>query len=525
MKKLKYFIVSLVVLIIAGGCNEDILDKNYKDQLSPENFYNNTREAKMGLMGVYESISKYGGDNVPIHFYQFEFMSDNFYAQDAWQGSQEFGAWTQNSSSWAAWSQWQWSFQTIGRANKFLEGMEQASFEEDEETEKQMIAEARFLRAYVYTQLIHLFGDVPLVHESMTLEEAEVERDPKQDVLEATLDDYDYAIDNLPVTQEETGRATKGAAYAYKARTLLYNEQWEDAAEACQEVINLDVYSLYPNYRDLFKEEYENNSEVIFDKQYIRGQAPQPWPSTSLSFLNWPTPNVTISLVDAYYTQDGMPIEDDPDYDPQDPYENRDPRLAATCILPGSEIMEGGSIHIPANDEVPSGVRPRKYSDPYNSDVEDCAINRIMMRYADVLLMRAEALIESGNTGQEVYDLINEVRQRPSVNMPTVEEVEGTDLSQDELRDILRHERRVELAMEGTRYWDMLRWEDESLIHDVYGYDIGQLSNPDNPDEWVFETVKIAERQFDPEKGWLWPIPYEEIQNNSNLTQNPGYGN
>ena len=143
------------------------------------------------------------------------------------------------------------------------------------------------------------------------------------------------------------------------------------------------------------------------------------------------------------------------------------------------------------------------------------------MRYADVLLMRAEALVESGNTGQDVYDLINQVRAR--VNMPKVESVEGAGLSKEKLRSIIRHERRVEFFEEGTGYADMLRWKDASLVHDVIGYNNSKLSDPSSPATWTFEQVKVATRVFDATKGWLWPIPQSEIQNNENLTQNPGY--
>jgi hypothetical protein len=181
----------------------------------------------------------------------------------------------------------------------------------------------------------------------------------------------------------------------------------------------------------------------------------------------------------------------------------------------------GSKIFIPANDDVASGARPRKYADLNNSDRNNCGINTILMRYADILLMRAEALVEANQITQEVYDLVNKVRAR--VNMPPIEEVEGNGLSQSQLREIIRHERRVEFAIEGLRYSDMYRWKDTSLIHDVYGYNRLKLSDPSNPSSWIFERTKVATRIFDSSKGWLWPIPQDELQNNDNLTQNPGY--
>ncbi|MBK5262484.1 MAG: RagB/SusD family nutrient uptake outer membrane protein [Peptostreptococcaceae bacterium] len=122
---------------------------------------------------------------------------------------------------------------------------------------------------------------------------------------------------------------------------------------------------------------------------------------------------------------------------------------------------------------------------------------------------------------RKFIDLINMVRTRS--NMPKVEDVEGIGLSKDQLRTIIRHERRVEFPFEGLKYSDMYRWKDESLVHDVSGYNRSKLSDPSSPATWVFEQVPVATRVFIAAKGWLWPIPQSERQNNENLTQNTGY--
>jgi hypothetical protein len=217
----------------------------------------------------------------------------------------------------------------------------------------------------------------------------------------------------------------------------------------------------------------------------------------------------------------GLPITNSASgYNAQNPYVNRDPRLAASVVLPGS--LWGSATYIPATDVVPSGARPRKYAAIGIADPNNCSLNTILMRYADVLLIRAEALIESGSTAAEIYTLIDQVRAR--VSMPKVENVEGTGLNQTQLRAILRHERRVEFFMEGTRYADMLRWKDQSLVHDVYGYDKSLLSNPASASTWQFKQVKLDTRTFDVTKAWLWPIPQADIDINSKLLpNNPGY--
>lgn len=518
MKKIYKLIAVLFLAGVTFSCTKDLLDKTPLDRLSPDTFYKNESEAKMGLTGIYQTLIP---DAVPNHFYQFEFMSDNAFCEHAWQGSKEFGDWAQNSSSWAAGAKWARAYKSIVRVNAFLANIDKASMTDAQKT--QMKAEATFIRAFMYSDLIHYYGDVPLILEVQTLDKAKVSRTPKSQVLQAIITDLDYAAANLPASYSgsNVGRVTKGAALAYKAKTLLYNEKWTEAASAAKAVMDLSAYGLFADYEGLFKEENENNKEVIFDIQYQKDLLPQPWPTTATSFAEWPTPSVTADLINSYYMTNGLPITDaNSGYKDQDPYKNRDPRLAASVILPGS-AMGTGRTFIPSKDQVLSGARPRKYADLNNTDRGNCAINTILMRYADILLMRAEALVESGSTAQDVYDLINQVRVR--ANMPKVENAEGTGLSKEKLRSIIRHERRVEFFEEGTRYADMLRWKDASLVHDVYGYKNSKLSDPSSPATWTFEQVKVATRVFDTKKGWLWPIPQSEIQNNENLTQNPGY--
>jgi len=397
--------------------------------------------------------------------------------------------------------------------------LEAAPVSDDVKT--QMGAEAKFLRAYAYSDLITYFGDVPLITSVQTLADAYVPRDAKSAVLAQILTDFDDAIAVLPTSYSSPGRATKGAALAYKAKILLFNERWTEAAEAAKQVIDLGVYDYFPDYADLFTEANENNEEVIFDIQYTTSQT-QPWPAEPFVLGTWQTSNITASMINSYYMTNGLPITDAASgYDDQDPYADRDPRLDATVVLPGT--MYGDATFIPASySEYPCGAKPRKYAEYGVPDVNISTLNTILMRYADVCLMRAEALIESGSTEQEIYDLIDDVRSR--VGMPSVESVEGTGLTQDELRQIVRHERRVEFCMEGTRYGDMLRWKDESLVHDVYGYDKSKLSDPSDPAKWVFSQIRIDVRTFNSTKGWLWPIPQADININENLLpQNPGY--
>lgn len=516
MKIVHKIILSLSIL--SAGCTKNLLDKTPKASLSPSTFYQNEAQCKMALIGIYNALQP---NATPSHFYQFDFMSDNGYCQDSWQGSKEVGEWLTNSSSWAPYSKWTQNFTIISRANEFLQDIANATVSESVKT--QMSAEAKFLRGYAYADLISYFGDVPLITKVLALSDAYVTRTAKSDVLTQILADLNAAAADLPASYSgsDAGRATKGAALAYKTRILLYNQKWADAAQAAQDVINMGAYSLYPDYAATFDENHENNVEVIFDIQYIPTTQSQPWPTAALSLTSWPTANVTSDLINSYYMANGKPITDATSgYNEQNPFVNRDPRLTASVVVPGSQF--GSSTFIPALDQVPCGARPRKYASIGIADVNNNSLNTILMRYADIFLMRAEALIESGSTDQEIYTLIDKVRAR--VNMPTVESVEGTGLSQDKLRAIVRHERRVEFYNEGTRYADMLRWKDASLVHDVYGYDKSLLSDPSSSATWKFQLLKQDTRTFDTNKGWLWPIPQADIDINKNLLpNNPGY--
>jgi len=517
MKNINKSILFISILAFTG-CSKGLLDKTPKDRLSPSTFYQNETQCKMALIGIYNAIQP---NATPAHFYQFDYMSDNGYCQDAWQGSKEVGEWLTNTSSWAPYAKWTQDYTIIARANEFLQDIANASV--SDAIKASMSAEAKFLRGYAYADLITYFGDVPLITKVLALSEAYVSRTAKNDVLTQVLADFNDAAAALPASYSgsDAGRATKGAALAYKAKVLLYNKKWADAAQAALDVINLKTYSLYPDYASIFDESHENNVEVIFDIQYVPTTQSQPWPTAALSLSSWPTANVTADLINSYYMTNGLPITNAASgYNAQNPFVNRDPRLAASVVLPGSKF--GSATFIPALDQVPCGARPRKYASIGIADVNNNSLNTILMRYADVLLMRAEALIEAGSTDAEIYSLINKVRAR--VSMPTVESVEGTGLSQSQLRAIVRHERRVEFYNEGTRYADMLRWQDVSLVHDVYGYDKSLLSDPSSSATWTFKLVKMETRSFDAAKGWLWPVPQADIDINKNLLpNNPGY--
>ena len=157
------------------SCSKGLLDKTPKDQLSPATFYQNEAQCKMALVGIYNAIQP---NATPTHFYQFEFMSDNGYCQAAWQGSNEVGSWSTNTTSWAPYAKWTQDYTIISRANEFLQDIATAA-SVGAAVKDQMVAEAKFLRAYAYSDLITYFGDVPLITKVLSLSEAYVKGRPR----------------------------------------------------------------------------------------------------------------------------------------------------------------------------------------------------------------------------------------------------------------------------------------------------------------------------------------------------------
>lgn len=232
-------------------------------------------------------------------------------------------------------------------------------------------------------------------------------------------------------------------------------------------------------------------------------------------------------LVNAYECTDGNTIETSSLYDPANPYLNRDPRLGYTIILPGT-VVNGVNIDVTRPNSVDrigsgslNGLNFRKYipADISGDWYDNSGNDEVLMRYAEILLIYAESKIEAGDIDQSVYDAINEVRQRADVNMPAVSAVQYA--SQDDLRTLVRRERRVELALEPFRLFDIRRWNigDEVMNGTVYG--IYNYFDDSRSDFGSFVTVET--RSFNESRDYLWAIPQSEIDINDNLDQNPNW--
>lgn len=237
----------------------------------------------------------------------------------------------------------------------------------------------------------------------------------------------------------------------------------------------------------------------------------------------------TKQVVDAYQMVNGKDISDPTrGFDPKNPYKDRDPRLHYSIFLLGQQLPNGG-IYDPrpgsgtadaigfAENSTATGFNVKKYLDIEDLDQpSNCGINIIFIRYAEVLLTYAEGMIESNSIDASVIEAINQVRSRPDVNMPPI----GNVTSQEELREIVRNERLVELAFEGLRYFDIRRWRvaEEVIPGIIYG-----MTYTDGSGNLKSVSLPGFLKVFHVQRDYLWPIPQREIELNHNLTQNPNW--
>lgn len=384
-------------------------------------------------------------------------------------------------------------------------------------------AEARFLRAYYYTQLTSFWGDVPLVLEPLDIT-ARVSRKSKDEVVNFIISELDDIINSkaLPVSYSgnDIGRVTLGAALALKARVAIRNGRYALARDAAKSVMNLGIYDLFPSYEELFWYAGQNSNEVIFDRQYAIGfDTHNPFDRSAASIGG----GSAIDPIRYFMLQHERITPENPD----NPYEGLDPRWGYNVFYPGA-TMPNGKIYnslpdSPTADKIGSsewatqyGFNVRKWVD-YQKDgdnPDNSTINFILIRYADVLLMYAESKIELNEIDQSVYDAINKVRQRPTVEMPPV----TGGKTQAEMREIVRRERTVELAWEGLRIFDLNRWR---IGKDKTGLVEG-INYKNENGEWVIFSKGLTRRHRE-DRDYLWPIPQEEVEVNPNIGQNPNY--
>jgi hypothetical protein len=374
---------------------------------------------------------------------------------------------------------WRDMYANIRKCNLLIENVSASDFAEA--SRKSLIAQGKFLRAYYYKCLIDLYGGVPII--TKVLDKAKdgddifYPRNTYEECVSFIQKECEEAAADLPlkVTGKDVGRATKGAAWALKGELELYAAKWEDAAATNLKIMQSGAgYDLFPDYGSLFFEQNENNEEVIFDIQYaaeIKGTIVEKYwnPAQVSDGTGWQAVNPTQDLIDDYEFLDGKTEEESGMFDPGHPYDNRDKRFYASITYDGA-LWKGGTIYtrlgIPNNKNqfgltgaTRTGYYLRKKVNPAIVPGVSSGQNSIVWRYAEILLNYAEAQNEVLTVpDQSIYDAINKLRQRGGLpDLPT-------GLTKDQMRERIRHERRIELAFEGKRFFDICRWRSRSGV-------------------------------------------------------------
>ena len=513
---MKYIIGFIIATLFCMSCDDSFLVTDPTDRIATDKFWQQEKDGILATNACYQAFN-------PIyrpHRFDFEGCSDDACTTQTWLDGYMVGNGSFNSSWQFVYWIWADSYKYIRRTNDVITHVGDIP-DMDNALKNRLKGEALVIRAMIYNTLTLLYGDVPFITEAVTIiDDAKKPRESKNKIVESILHDLDEAIGYLPIryeTNEDKGRVTKGAALAIKARVCLYNGKYAEAREAAQEVMKAEYgYQLLPNYAGLFTYDNEMNIEVLLDDQYMpdlrTNDVFKRIGPRSAQGLSEYVP--TRSLINEYEEQDARrsanfimpgdphPYLDDMTFDP----------------TPGSGTVDeaGHSYYATC-----TGYQYKKYVLKEDmAYIDRCHINFILMRYADVLLMFAEAENETNGPTASAYEAINKVRARArGGNDGILPDLQG--LTQEQFRQAVRKERRMEFAGENLRYFDILRWRiaENVLNGAVQGMDYIETGTGEK------KTILVETRKFDSNKNYLWPIPESELRLNPELAghQNPGY--
>ena len=564
MKKLIYILLSVAAMVSISSCNDDFLDRMPKDDMTDDNFWQ-TEEHLVQVANTFTAAlqGKYWLNITEI-------MADSA----PWAVTTAFrtiGAGNFTTETSQINSLWVTAYTGIGRVNYFLNNYHRAESVKEEVRER-YAAEAYFYRAYNYWVLTSYFGDVPYITTELSVESPDVYRgrDPRKTVIENVTKDLEDHYKNLPeyipAASAEFGRVSQCAALALLSRIYLYNGMYEEAADAAERAMANSYHALYStgnpdeDYVNLFNytgraSRNASNKETLlaFVYNYDLGEAARQ--SHNLSRECWVPGDYarfvpTNSMIEAYLTKDGQ-IWDPSTVDTyEDVFKDRDPRMVQSILAPNTPWEGGKSGDLLSTDDkiytyplltnnktaamTYSGYYMRKYVEPstvkyVGHDDNDL----VMLRYAEVLLNYAEAKEMLGQLTQADLDkTINLLRDRVGmVHMELSNLPAGSDI-----RTEIQRERRIELFFEGHRYFDIIRWKQGHILgEDLLGVNKRWLDQSrlavDLDKDLTWKTKDGQQyllietgRTFNPDKHYLLPIPFKQMQLNPNLApQNPGW--
>lgn len=592
MKRVIYTLTIFILsLFLFSSCNDQFLEKAPLDELTDENFWQTELQVKNAANACYWALI---GKDLPINL--SEGLSDNapWYTLTSWR---QIGSGLYGSDFSLLNTRYRDSYRQLRRCNHFLNNYERATTV-DPVLLEQYAAEVKFLRAFIYYYLTCFWGDVPFITTTVSAgdEELTAPRTERAVIVDFILDELSDAAKNLPpyITPgtDNFGRISGAAAKAMESRVALQNHRWEEARDASKELMpggQFAYHQLYTtgrpeqDYFDLFTFEGRasrnpNNLEPILSYVF-NFNLPSPTRHNLSRELQVPDQiirfNPTKSLIDSYLCSDGLPIEKSPLYKGNGSYTpaysaydslfvNRDPRLKQSIVFPGYDKwhgrVDGRGTANPSEDASKTnifrspkfnndgkgavtytGYYVRKYCEPskvpvYNQDDNDI----IFIRYGEVLLNYAEAMYELGALNQSVVDeTVNQLRDRVGMKRMNLVELAANGL---DLKEELDRERRVELFMEGHRWFDLIRWKQgyklgvdnaesaerqemgiQKGIRKDYAYDPSVFASStkfDNNGYLIFDDSRV----FENPKNYLWSLPFRQMELNPNLRpNNPGW--
>ena len=446
---------------------------------------------------------------------------------------------------------WGTNYNYIRRCNVFIKNV--TASELDADYKKKRLGEARFLRAYFYHLLWMSYGGVPVIDEPLSVADQGDgifhARNSFDETFQFISDELASIANDIPEINEP-GRATKGAALTLKGWVELFAHKYKESAATNKQIIdelgNGKLYDLFPDYGNLFLDN-TNNKEAIFYRQYIprvKGGAFEGYNGPTFTKngaeTSWGGVNPTQELVDDYAMDNGLAISEPASgYDPQQPYVNREKRFYQSIVYDGSYwyndtiftrqgIGSKNEIDLSDKDDATqTGYYLRKRCNDKitlgadNWDGASGGQNYYYFRYAEVLLNYAEAQNEAAGPDASVYDAINKVRARNPSDPYLPQLTPG--LSQAQMREAIRRERRVELAFEDKRWWDLIRWNIAHINLNKQLHGIAIKAGTTGKLVYTPVTVPGGNRKFDASKNYLFPIPQNALDQNKKLTQNPGY--
>jgi len=532
---------ALALTLTFNACQKDFLDRKPLNLLSEEVVWNDPALIKLSVNEFYNFLETGFDTYLPaavtddlqligseerkiISYLTGDFFSASFPERNLWKDS----------------------YAQIRKMNVFINRATSTKIL-NEEDRKVLLGQARFMRAYVYFNLFSSFKDVPLLLKHQSIEEAEDKpgKVSQEEGLKFVMDELQIAATELPesYSKEDWGRITKQAAMAFKSRVALWAasplinnntavEKWKIAAEAAEAVMKTNAFELKKDYADVFlTKNVMDKPEVILEVRYngIKGEKMHAYDqnNTPVGYggkgINCPTQEI----VDTYEMANGQAIHEiGSGYDPANPYKGRDPRFAKSILFNGAdfkgrtiETFTGGK-DLPRTNPTPTGYYIRKFMDEkfdFNKDKNvGSSTNWVIMRYAEVLLNFAEAKNEAEGPSQAIYDVVNAIRKRAGIpHIPT-------GLTQDQLRERIRRERRVELAFEDNiRYQDLKRWQLATIVlnQSVKGVTITKAADG----SFTYKPKDAGSRAF-VDKNYWFPLPLVELSVNPNLNpQNPGW--